>query len=140
MNRRLTGDPEIGVEGKGVDLGALIAATERPQEPKDLNAFPDYELFPTIHDKAGVLLDELLSRRPFQSQNEATAVMAVFVFYKQNGLSLDIDEGGLLDYIEAGEFPGGYRASALFLSWHDSRPTSWEGRHGIERESRPSSD
>jgi hypothetical protein len=137
INRALTGDPEIGVNAKGVDLNALIRATERPQEPKDLNAFPDYELFPTMYDKAGVLLDELLSRPPFQDQNAATAVIAVFVFLRQNGVEMDIDEAALLGYIEEGQLPRGYPASALFLGSHDARPRHWEKRHGIDPGARP---
>lgn len=114
FNRRLTEDPRIGDEGFGVNLGRLKEATERPQEPRGY----DYDLYPTVHDKAAALLDSLLQLHPFSSLNEATAVLGVYTFYRENEHVLDVSDEQLLAYVEAERLPEGYASLAVWFGRH----------------------
>lgn len=77
-----------------------------PNEPigvKDLNALEmcvgqlqasafGEEVYPSIYEKAAILLVQLIKKHPFHNANKRTAFLATFVFLKINGQLLAIDQ------------------------------------------------
>ncbi len=71
--------------GAGVrDLGALKAAIDRPK-----STFSGQELYPTIFEKAAVLLESLCQNHPFVDGNKRTSYTATGLFLQQNGWTLE---------------------------------------------------
>jgi len=50
------------------------------------------EVYPSIYEKAAVLLIQLIKKHPFPNANKRTAFLATFVFLKINGQLLAIDQ------------------------------------------------
>lgn len=65
------------------DFGALESAVKTPEQ----NVF-DTELYPTIGDKAAILLFLLIENHPFVDGNKRTAVAALELFLESTGLNL----------------------------------------------------
>ncbi|NBA63838.1 type II toxin-antitoxin system death-on-curing family toxin [Enterococcus mundtii] len=77
-----------------------------PNEPigvKDVNALEmcvgqlqasafGEEVYPSIYEKAAILLIQLIKKHPFHNSNKRTAFLATFVFLKINGQLLAIDQ------------------------------------------------
>ncbi|MBE9912351.1 MULTISPECIES: type II toxin-antitoxin system death-on-curing family toxin [Enterococcus] len=77
-----------------------------PNEPigvKDVNALEmcvgqlqasafGEEVYPSIYEKAAILLVQLIKKHPFHNANKRTAFLATFVFLKINGQLLAIDQ------------------------------------------------
>ena len=50
------------------------------------------EVYPSIYEKATILLIQLIKKHPFHNANKRTAFLATFVFLKINGQLLAIDQ------------------------------------------------
>lgn len=50
------------------------------------------EVYPSIYEKAAILLMQLIKKHPFHNANKRTAFLATFVFLKINGQLLAIDQ------------------------------------------------
>ncbi len=50
------------------------------------------EVYPSIYEKAAILLIQLIKKHPFHNANKRTAFLATFVFLKINGQLLAIDQ------------------------------------------------
>lgn len=96
------------------DLGLLDAAAHRPAV-----AVMGRDAYPSVHEKAAVLLESLTRNHPLVDGNKRLGWMAVFVFYGLNGLDLDAptDDAydlvvavatGSLDYAEAAQRLGSW--------------------------------
>lgn len=68
----------------------LTEALARPQTRID-----DYEPFPTLYEKAAVLMDSLVKNRPFLSGNILTALLAADLLLRLNGILLQTQEGDI---------------------------------------------
>ncbi|CAN5280506.1 hypothetical protein BH11ACT4_BH11ACT4_20280 [soil metagenome] len=66
------------------DLGLLDAAAARPQ-----TSLYGREAYPTIHEKAAVLLESVTRNHPLVDGNKRLGWLATFVFYGFNRLDLD---------------------------------------------------
>lgn len=62
------------------DLGLVESAVARPQA-----SFDGYDLYPTLFEKAGALLQSLLKNHPFVDGNKRTALTSVGIFLAMNG-------------------------------------------------------
>lgn len=65
------------------DIGLVESAVARPQATFDGN-----DLYESIFDKAGALLQSLLKNHPFVDGNKRTALMSAGLFLKINGWNL----------------------------------------------------
>jgi death-on-curing family protein len=79
--------------------GLLEAAIGRMQ-----SGFGDYEAFPTLIEKAAVLMHSIITTHPFSDGNKRTSILASMDFLRTNGLTDDvldsymgIDENDLAD-------------------------------------------
>ena len=50
------------------------------------------EVYPSVYEKAALLLIQLIKKHPFHNANKRTAFLAVFVFLKINGQLLTIKQ------------------------------------------------
>ena len=50
------------------------------------------EVYPSVYEKAALLLIQLIKKHPFHNANKRTAFLATFVFLKINGQLLAIDQ------------------------------------------------
>jgi death-on-curing protein len=101
---------DLGVS-KVRDLGLLDAAAHRPQ-----SSLLGQDAYPSIHEKAAVLLESIARNHPLIDGNKRLAWMAVFVFYGLNDLSLDAPEDDAYDLVIAiatGSISYGKAASRL---------------------------
>ncbi|SFH54826.1 type II toxin-antitoxin system death-on-curing family toxin [Pisciglobus halotolerans] len=73
----------IGVK----DKSALEMTIAQPKQ----NVF-DKELYPTVYDKAYILYFNLIKKHCFHNANKRTAVLALLVFLKRNGIELIVDK------------------------------------------------
>ena len=91
------------------DLGLLDSAAHRPQ-----SSLMGQDAYPTLHEKAAVLLESVVRNHPLVDGNKRLGWMAVFVFYGLNGFDLHAPEDeaydlviavstGVLAYAEAAE-------------------------------------
>lgn len=49
------------------------------------------EVYPSIYEKAAILLIQLIKKHPFHNANKRTAMMAVDIFLQLNGYSIQFD-------------------------------------------------
>lgn len=66
------------------DLGLLEAAVARPQA-----TFGDSDLYPSVWDKAAVLMESLVLNHPFIDGNKRVALVATGLFLERNGYTLE---------------------------------------------------
>ncbi|MFC5500985.1 type II toxin-antitoxin system death-on-curing family toxin [Lysinimonas soli] len=78
------------------DLGLLEAAVQRPQ-----TTLYGQEAYPSIHDKAAVLLESLARNHALVDGNKRIAWLATVVFYELNELTLDAPDDEAYDLIIA---------------------------------------
>lgn len=86
---------DLGV-AKVRDLGLLDSAAHRPQ-----SSLIGQDAYPTVHEKAAVLLESVVRNQPLVDGNKRLAWMAVFVFYGLNGANLDAPEDDAYDLVIA---------------------------------------
>ena len=84
---------ELGVQ-QVRDVGLLSAAANRPQT----TLYGD-EAYPSIHEKAAVLLESIVRNHPLVDGNKRLGWLAVVVFYGLNSLSLDAPEDPAYDLV-----------------------------------------
>jgi death-on-curing protein len=91
------------------DLGLLDAAAHRPQ-----SSLMGQDAYPTLDEKAAVLLESIVRNHPLIDGNKRLGWMATFVFYGLNDIDLDAPEDdayelviavatGAIDYGEVAE-------------------------------------
>ncbi|OZM73655.1 type II toxin-antitoxin system death-on-curing family toxin [Amycolatopsis antarctica] len=78
------------------DLGLLDAAAHRPQ-----SSLMGQDAYPSLDEKAAVLLESLVRNYPLADGNKRLGWMAVFVFYGLNGVDLEAPEGDAYDLVIA---------------------------------------
>ena len=78
------------------DLGLLDSAAHRPQ-----TSLMGRDAYPTLHEKAAVLLESLARNHALIDGNKRLAWMATFVFYGLNGHDLDAPEDDAYDLVIA---------------------------------------
>ncbi len=76
--------------------GKLESAVLRPQS----EAFGE-EFFPTIAEKASVLLQGIAIAHPFLDGNKRAAAGAMLLFLELNGIPVDVDQDDLYDFVIA---------------------------------------
>jgi death on curing protein len=81
------------------DLLALEEIAARPGLKDEFGR----EVYPGVHVKAAVLLDELLRRRPFDRANRAIALLCALVFLAMNDLEVKADDDDLVELTELTE-------------------------------------
>lgn len=70
----------------------LASAIERPQQ-----VIFGEEIYPTLEQKAGALVQSLIQTHPFYNGNKRTALMCLDTFLRMNGYSLKTPEGTAAD-------------------------------------------
>lgn len=91
--KTFSGDEPIGLK----DLNALEMAVDRV----NTSAFGE-EVYPSIYEKAAILMIQLIKKHPFHNANKRTALMSALVFLRINGYSFVLpqqDEVDLVVYI-----------------------------------------
>ncbi len=91
----LTLATDLGVP-KVRDLGLLDSAAHRPQV-----SLMGQDAYPSVHEKAAVLLESVARNHPLIDGNKRLSWMATFVFYGLNGLDLDAPEDEAYDLVIA---------------------------------------
>lgn len=86
---------DLGVS-KVRDLGLLDAAAHRPQ-----SSLMGQDAYPSVHEKAAVLLESIVRNHPLIDGNKRLGWMAVFVFYGLNDVDLDAPENDAYDLVIA---------------------------------------
>lgn len=86
---------DLGVD-KVRDLGLLDSAAHRPK-----SSLMGQDAYPTLHEKAAVLLESVVRNHPLVDGNKRLGWMAVFVFYGLNGFDLDAPENDAYDLVIA---------------------------------------
>ncbi|MGL5928639.1 MAG: type II toxin-antitoxin system death-on-curing family toxin, partial [Dermatophilaceae bacterium] len=77
---------DLGV-GPVRDVGLLDSAAHRPQ-----SVVFGTEVYPTLHDKAAVLLHSIVGNHPLVDGNKRLGWLAVVVFYGVNDIRLDVTD------------------------------------------------
>lgn len=57
------------------------------------------EVYPTIEEKAAMLLIQIIKRHPFHNANKRTAFMALDIFFKLNNVSLTFTKEEILKLV-----------------------------------------
>lgn len=57
------------------------------------------EVYPSVYEKAALLLIQLIKKHPFHNANKRTAFLATFVFLKINGQLLTIKQKDTVDLV-----------------------------------------
>ncbi|UUV29315.1 type II toxin-antitoxin system death-on-curing family toxin [Amycolatopsis roodepoortensis] len=78
------------------DLGLLDAAAHRPQ-----SSLMGQDAYPSLHEKAAVLLESIVRNHPLIDGNKRLGWMAVFVFYGLNGVDLEAPEDDAYELVIA---------------------------------------
>ncbi|WP_161878626.1 type II toxin-antitoxin system death-on-curing family toxin [Alkalibacterium sp. MB6] len=89
MIRQFSPTEDFGVK----DSSALKAVVAQPRQ----NGFGT-ELYPTIYDKAAILFEMCINKYCFFNGNKRTAVMALYVFLRKNGVQLTLSNKEIADY------------------------------------------
>lgn len=93
-------DLVVMVEHYGIgpirDLGLLDSAAARPRT----SLFGD-DAYPTLDEKAAVLLESLVRNHPLVDGNKRLGWLAVHVFYELNGFLIDAPEDDAYDLVIA---------------------------------------
>lgn len=84
---------DLGVS-KIRDLGLLDAAAHRPR-----TSLMGHDAYPTLDQKAAVLLESITRNHPLVDGNKRLGWMAIFVFYGLNGIDLDAPEDDAYDLV-----------------------------------------
>lgn len=84
---------DLGVP-KVRDLGLLDAAAHRPR-----SSLMGHDAYPTLHEKAAVLLESIARNHPLVDGNKRLAWLALFVFCGLNGVELNAPEDDAFDVV-----------------------------------------
>ncbi|OQO92420.1 death-on-curing protein [Saccharomonospora piscinae] len=76
------------------DLGLLDSAAHRPK-----SSVMAQDAYPTVHEKAAVLLESIVRHQPLIDGNKRLGWMATFTFYGLNGVDLDAPEDDAYDLV-----------------------------------------
>jgi death-on-curing protein len=76
------------------DFGLLDSAVMRPQA----TAF-GADAYPSLHEKAGALLQSLARNHPFVDGNKRTAWATTEIFYQLNGHVLSVDDDQIVGLV-----------------------------------------
>jgi death on curing protein len=76
------------------DRGLLHSAAERPG-----TTLYGTEVYPTVHDKAGALLQSLTRNHALIDGNKRLGWLGIVVFYGLNGFELDAPDDGAFDLV-----------------------------------------
>jgi len=99
--------PECSLNIRGsLGWGLLDSAINQPRQ-----SFDGCDLYPTLVDKAAILLWSLAKNHAFDDGNKRFATAATAVFLDINGYFLDVDEDELVAWVE-------WIASPPSPSWH----------------------
>ena len=96
------------------DVGLLDSAAHRPRA----TAFGE-DAYPSIHEKAAVLLESIVRNHPLVDGNKRLGWLATYVFYGLNGYALvapDDDAYDLIVSLAAGQIDH-RRAAAALEKW-----------------------
>ena len=105
---------DLGV-GPVRDLGLLDSAAHRPQ-----TELIGYAAYPTLDEKAAVLLESIVRHRPLVDGNKRLGWLAAVVFYGLNDEALDAPDDDAYDMVIAvasGQLDYA-AAAALVAGWH----------------------
>jgi death-on-curing protein len=78
------------------DVGLLDSAAHRPR-----SSLMGQDAYPTLHEKAAVLLESVVRNHSLVDGTKRLAWMATFVFYGLNGIELDAPEDAAYDLVIA---------------------------------------
>lgn len=78
------------------DVGLLAAAAQRPT-----TTLYGVDAYPTLHQKAAVLLESLTRNHALIDGNKRLGWLAIVVFYGLNGMSLDAPDDGAYELVIA---------------------------------------
>ncbi|WP_197318591.1 type II toxin-antitoxin system death-on-curing family toxin [Saccharomonospora sp. NB11] len=76
------------------DVGLLDSAAHRPK-----SSVMAQDAYPTLHEKAAVLLESIVRNHPLVDGNKRLGWMAAFTFYGLNGVDLDAPEDAAYDLV-----------------------------------------
>lgn len=76
------------------DLGLLDSAVHRPQA-----TLYGADAYPSVHEKAAVLLESLTRNRALIDGNKRLGWLATYVFYGLNGMKLDAPDDDAYDLV-----------------------------------------
>lgn len=76
------------------DVGLLDSAAHRPK-----SSVMAQDAYPTVHEKAAVLLESIVRNQPLVDGNKRLGWMATFTFYGLNGVDLDAPEDEAYDLV-----------------------------------------
>jgi death-on-curing protein len=76
------------------DIGLLDSAAHRPQ-----STVLGMDAYPTLHEKAAVLLESLVRNHPLVDGNKRLGWLALVVFYGLNGIDVDVSDDDVYDLI-----------------------------------------
>lgn len=76
------------------DVGLLDSAAHRPK-----SSVMAQDAYPTVHEKAAVLLESIVRNHPLVDGNKRLGWMATFTFYGLNGVDLDAPEDEAYDLV-----------------------------------------
>lgn len=88
--RQLSEGELVGVK----DPAALDMTVNQPKQ----EVF-SRELYPTIYDKAAILVINLVKRHPFHNANKRTALVALLTFFKMNGHTIRFSREEAVQFI-----------------------------------------
>jgi death-on-curing protein len=113
----LTFVDDLGV-GPVRDLGLLDSAAHRPT-----TSLYGHEPYPSLDDKAAVLLESIVSNHPLVDGNKRLGWLSVVVFYAINDVDLDAPDDAAYDLV-VGMAAGNityHQAAAELASWRSQR-------------------
>ena len=112
INGMLVNEPDIMSGKKKVrDIDLLLAAEQRPQS----SAFGE-DAYPTLHEKAAVLLHSLARNHPFTDGNKRTATVGALFLLAINGEKIAWDQAEALGKIlNVAEGRADWHSFALWL-------------------------
>ena len=99
------------------DMGLLDSAAHRP----GASAFGD-DAYPSIHEKAAVLLESIVRNRPLVDGNKRLGWLATFVFYGLNGYDVVAPDDDAYDLALAAGKADHREAAAALERWTSHRP------------------
>lgn len=86
-------------EGSGVrDVGLLESALARPRSSAARSSAGGEEAYPSIFEKAAVLLDSICGNHPFVDGNKRTAITTASIFLSENGYEVTATNNELEEF------------------------------------------
>ena len=76
------------------DMAALESALSRP-----FQTFDNYDLYPTVIDKAASLIESILTNHPFIDGNKRTGYLVLRLFLINNGLDIFASQDNKFEFV-----------------------------------------